>query len=261
MNLSLVGKIALVSGSSQGIGKAVAIELSLLGATCILLSRNAAALEKAIGELSCDEGQHHEYYPIDFTDLTELESLIQSITQKKDIDILINNTGGPAPGLILDAGLTDFEAAFKQHVLCNQLLTQHIVPAMKKTGFGRIINIISPSVRIPLDHRGVSNTIRAAVASWSKTMSNELASFGITVNSLLPGFIDTSRLDQVIAHFAASAEVDKSKMHQRMVSSVPAKRFGAPVEIAAVAAFLASPAASYVNGISMPVDGGRTGTI
>ena len=139
MNLSLVRKTALISGSSQGIGKAVAIELSLLGATCILLSRNEAALEKAIGELSCDEGQQHEYYPIDFTNLTELESLIQSITQKRDIDILINNTGGPAPGLILDAGLVEFEAAFKQHVLCNQLLTQHIVPAMKKNGFGRII--------------------------------------------------------------------------------------------------------------------------
>ncbi len=261
MNLSLVGKTALVSGSSQGIGKAIAIELSLLGATCILLSRNSAALEKTVSELSHDAGQRHEYYSIDFTNLTELEGLIQSITQKTDIDILINNTGGPTPGLILDAGLVEFESAFKQHVLCNQLLVQHVVPAMKKNGFGRIINVISTSVRIPLDNLGVSNTIRAAVASWSKTMSNELAPFGITVNSLLPGFIDTSRLDEVITHFAANAKVDKSQMHQRMLSFVPTKRFGAPVEIAAVAAFLASPAASYVNGISMPVDGGRTGTI
>jgi 3-oxoacyl-[acyl-carrier protein] reductase len=190
-----------------------------------------------------------------------LKRLIKELTSKADIDILINNTGGPAAGLIIDAESDAFENAFRQHLSCNHILTQHVVPGMKKNGFGRIINVISTSVRIPLNNLGVSNTIRAAVASWSKSMSNELAVFGITVNSLLPGFISTSRLDAVAAHFAKQENMEKVDMEEKMKSSVPAKRFGLPAEIAAVAAFLASPAASYVNGVSIPVDGGRTGTI
>lgn len=132
---------------------------------------------------------------------------------------------------------------------------------MKQNGWGRIINVISTSVRIPIDNLGVSNTIRAAVASWSKTMSNELAVHGITVNSLLPGFISTARLEAVAENFAARSNIEKAAMQDQMRSSVPAKRFGTPAEIAAVAAFVASPAASYLNGICIPVDGGRTGSI
>ena len=198
---------------------------------------------------------------VDFTDTDALKNLVKDITSKTDIDILINNTGGPAAGLIIDAESDAFENAFRQHLSCNHILTQHVVPGMKKNGFGRIINVISTSVRIPLNNLGVSNTIRAAVASWSKSMSNELAVFGITVNSLLPGFIATSRLDVVAEHFAKQENMEKADMEEKMKSSVPAKRFGLPAEIAAVAAFLASPAASYVNGVSIPVDGGRTGTI
>lgn len=261
MDLSLIGKKALVSGSSQGIGKAIAIELSSLGASCILLARTEESLQQTVSGLSVSEGQSHEYHVIDFTDTDALKNLIKDITSKTDIDILINNTGGPAAGLIIDAESDAFENAFRQHLSCNHILTQHVVPGMKKNGFGRIINVISTSVRIPLNNLGVSNTIRAAVASWSKSMSNELAVFGITVNSLLPGFIATSRLDAVAAHFAKQENMEKADMEEKMKSSVPAKRFGMPAEIAAVAAFLASPAASYVNGVSIPVDGGRTGTI
>jgi 3-oxoacyl-[acyl-carrier protein] reductase len=154
-----------------------------------------------------------------------------------------------------------FENAFRQHLICNHIVTQAVIPTMKLKGWGRIINIISTSVKIPIKNLGVSNTIRAAVASWGKTLSNELAPFGITVNSLLPGFISTSRLDAVAESFATSAGVSIESMVESMKNSVPAKRFGSPQEIAAVAAFVASPAASYLNGITIPVDGGRTGTI
>jgi 3-oxoacyl-[acyl-carrier protein] reductase len=261
MDLSLVGKKALVAGSSQGIGKAIAIELAKLGATCFLLARNEKMLQESLDELDTTHSQKHQFFSVDFSDSKALEKCIKQIVADHEIDILINNTGGPAGGLIQNAPPDAFENAFRQHLVANHILVQHVIPAMKVKGYGRIINIISTSVRIPLDNLGVSNTIRAAVASWSKTMSNELAHYGITVNSILPGFTSTARLDAVASHFAAASSVTKEEMEAKMKSSVPAKRFGSPEEIAAVAAFLASPAASYVNGVSIPVDGGRTGTI
>jgi len=261
MELSLQHKTALVCGSSQGIGKAIAIELAQLGATCILLSRNVTNLQQAVKELPVINDQTHAYHAVDFKDLDALKELATRITSEHPIDILINNTGGPAAGPIETADPLAFQDAFNQHLVCNHVLTQAVIPAMKQNGWGRIINVISTSVRIPLDNLGVSNTIRAAVASWSKTMSNELAVHGITVNSLLPGFISTARLEAVAENFASRANIEKAAMQDQMRSSVPAKRFGTPAEIAAVAAFVASPAASYLNGICIPVDGGRTGSI
>ena len=261
MNLSLDGKTALVCGASQGIGRAIAMSLADLGANCILLARNESALKDAVAQLDTEKGQSHHYVVVDFTQLDVFKTTISSITAKWGIDILINNTGGPAGGLIADADPVAFEQAFRQHLLCNHILAQAVTPHMKEKAWGRIINVISTSVKIPINNLGVSNTIRAAVASWAKTLSNELAIYGITVNSLLPGFISTSRLDAVAEVFAVKEGVDKSTMVQSMKNSVPAKRFGDPSEIAAVAAFVASPAASYVNGITIPVDGGRTGTI
>lgn len=261
MELSLQHKTALVCGSSQGIGKAIAIELAMLGASCILFSRNMTTLQQTVEELPVPYGQTHACHAVDFKDVESLKELVTKITKDQTIDILINNTGGPAAGPIETANPLAFQEAFSQHLVCNHILAQAVIPAMKQNGWGRIINVISTSVRIPLDNLGVSNTIRAAVASWSKTMSNELAMHGITVNSLLPGFISTARLEAVAENFAARANVDKAAMQDQMRSSVPAKRFGSPAEIAAVAAFVASPAASYLNGICIPVDGGRTGSI
>ena len=261
MNLSLDAKTALVCGASQGIGRAIAVALADLGAKCILLARNESALVDTVAELSTAQGQKHHYVVVDFSQLDSFSSSITSIAERWGIDILINNTGGPAGGLIAEADPMAFEHAFRQHLICNHLLAQAVIPHMKAKAWGRIINIISTSVKIPINNLGVSNTIRAAVASWSKTLSNELAVHGITVNSLLPGFISTSRLDAVAEGFAAKEGVDKLTMLQSMKNTVPAKRFGDPSEIAAVAAFVASPAASYVNGITIPVDGGRTGTI
>jgi 3-oxoacyl-[acyl-carrier protein] reductase len=261
MNLSLQYKTALVCGASQGIGKAIAIALADLGATCILLARNETALKEVVQLLNTVEGQQHQYRVVDFTKMDNLKSTIQELTAEVSIDILINNTGGPAGGLIAAADPLEFERAFQQHLICNHVLAQAVIPSMKAKAWGRIINVISTSVKIPINNLGVSNTIRAAVASWSKTLSNELAVHGITVNSLLPGFISTSRLDAVAEGFAHREGISKEMMVEKMKDSVPAKRFGDPSEIAAVAAFVASPAASYVNGITIPVDGGRTGTI
>jgi 3-oxoacyl-[acyl-carrier protein] reductase len=261
MDTALYGKTALVCGSSQGIGRAIAIELANLGASCVLVSRNESALQAVLTQLQQKAGQRHAYRVADFRDAASIRAMVREFVASTPIDILINNTGGPAAGSIETADPEAFEDAFRQHLVCNQILTQAVLPSMKTRQWGRIINIISTSVRIPLDHLGVSNTIRAAVASWAKSMSNEVAHYGITVNSLLPGFIATGRLDAVAQSFAERQGISKAEMEERMRQSVPAKRFGDPAEIAAVAAFLASPAASYVNGVSIPVDGGRTGTI
>src|SRR5689334_6726436 len=261
MNLSLEGKNAIVCGSTQGIGLAIAKELALLGANCTLIARNAEVLKKIIRDLDISLGQHHSFHVADFSKPDDVRTMIEAHVKDNAVHILINNTGGPPAGMILDAKEEEFLKAFNQHLICNHILTTAVVPSMRKEGYGRIINIISTTVRIPLRNLGVSNTIRGAVASWAKTMANELGQFNITVNNLLPGNIDTQRLAVVIDASAKNADVSKDKVEQAMKNEIPMKRFGAPSEIAAVAAFLASPAGSYVSGVSIPVDGGKTGCI
>ena len=261
MNLSLEGKNAVVCGSSQGIGYAIAEELALMGANCILLARNKELLEAAIGKLDGTLRQTHTYQVVDFNNQDATRKLIQQIVAERPIHILINNSGGPAAGPITEATEEQFLHTFNQHLITNHILTKAVMEGMKREGFGRIINIISTSVRIPLKNLGVSNTIRGAVASWAKTMSNELGQYGITVNNVLPGFTRTQRLDVIIGNTSSKKGVSVEQVEQEMQEEVPMKRFGEASEIAAVAAFLASPAASYVNGVSIPVDGGRTGSI
>jgi 3-oxoacyl-[acyl-carrier protein] reductase len=261
MELSLTGKQALICGSTQGIGLAIAKELALLGADCTLFARNEAALQEALTLLSVSPGQQHRYRVADFQYPDRVKEIIEAHAKEFPVHILINNTGGPPPGPITEATVEQFINAFQQHIICNQVLAQAALPSMKAAKFGRIINIISTSVRIPLKNLGVSNTIRGAVASWAKTLSNEVAQYGITVNNILPGFTKTNRLNSLIAQIAAKAQTSVDVVSNEMEDDVPAKRFGEAHEIAAVAAFLASPAASYVNGVSIPVDGGRTGSI
>ncbi|HEX2607415.1 MAG TPA: SDR family oxidoreductase [Flavisolibacter sp.] len=261
MNLSLEGKTALVCGSSQGIGLAVAEELALMGANCILLARNEDNLKKAVHQLDSSLRQSHCYYSIDFSDREATRRLIKDLTATQTIHILVNNSGGPKAGAILEAEEDQFLRAFEQHLLVDHILVTHVMEGMKKEGYGRIINIISTSVKIPLPNLGVSNTIRGAVASWAKTLSYELAPFGITVNNVLPGFTETERLQSLIQHNAQVKKRSAEQEAEMMRHDVPAKRFGTASEIAAMAAFLATPAAAYVNGTSIPVDGGRTGSI
>ncbi len=261
MNLSLKNKNAIVCGSTQGIGLAAAQELALLGATCTLLARNETALQEAIKSLDKSFHQQHNYLVADFSQPEIVRDVITKHTTKNAVHILINNTGGPAAGPITEASEEAFVNAFNQHIVCNQILVKACIPSMQKENFGRIINIISTSVKIPLNNLGVSNTIRGAVASWAKTMANELGQFNITVNNVLPGFTATQRLKSLAQHTADKSGKTVEAVEEEMKKDVPAKRFGTATEIAALIAFLASPAASYINGTSIPVDGGRTGSI
>lgn len=261
MNLSLEGKNAVICGSTQGIGLAIAEELALLGANCTLVARNEDALKSAVHGLDIALRQQHGWLVADFTKPWEVQKVITEHVEKNPVHILINNTGGPPGGPIIEATEEAFLNTFNQHLICNHILAKACVPGMKKEGYGRIINIISTSVRIPLKNLGVSNTIRGAVASWAKTMANELGEFSITVNNVLPGFTSTQRLTGLIDAIARKGNVLVEVVEKNMAEEVPMKRFADASEIAAVAAFLASPAASYVNGVSIPVDGGRTGSL
>jgi 3-oxoacyl-[acyl-carrier protein] reductase len=261
MNLSLEGKYAVVCGSTQGIGLAIAEELALLGANCTLVARNADALQSAIQKLDIALRQQHNYLVADFSKPEELKKVIAAHVADHPVHILINNTGGPPGGPITEASEQAFIDTFNQHLVCNHILTKAVIPSMKKDGYGRIINIISTSVKIPLKNLGVSNTIRGAVASWAKTMANELGEFNITVNNVLPGFTTTARLTTIIDNVAKKGNTVVDIVEKNMKEEVPMKRFADASEIAAVAAFLATPAASYVTGTSIPVDGGRTGSI
>ena len=260
MNLDLTGKTALVCGSTQGIGKAIAMELAYLGANLVLMARNEGKLQQVTSELP-NNNQEHQHLTADFADPSQVKEVINKFIEHNNIQILINNTGGPAGGQAIDAGLDEFRQAFNAHLVCNQILTQAIVPGMKKFGYGRIVNVISTSVKMPLRGLGVSNTIRGAVASWSKTLATELGSFGITVNNVLPGATMTSRLESIIENKAKKSGKLEEAVQQAMLAEIPANRFAEAEEVANAAAFLCSPAASYINGINIPVDGGRTGCL
>ena len=261
MNLDLKGKRAVVCGSTQGIGKASAIELALLGAEVILVARNEESLKSTLNELPSAAGQKHNYLVADFNFPDQLKEVIDRFVQNRKVQILINNTGGPPAGQAIDASPEEFIRAFSSHLICNQIMVQAVVPAMKEAGYGRIINIISTSVKVPLRGLGVSNTTRGAVANWAKTLSFELAPFGITVNNVLPGTTMTGRLDSILRSRAEKAGITYEAAKKEMISEVPLGRISEPHEVAAAVAFLASPAAGYINGINVPVDGGRTGSL
>jgi 3-oxoacyl-[acyl-carrier protein] reductase len=261
MNLDLTGKRALVCGSTQGIGKASAIELAKSGAHVTLVARNEEKLKATLTELEGRGGQQHTYFVADFENPEQLKQKINQYTQIESIHILINNTGGPPAGLAINAKEEEFIKAFSNHLLCNHILAQACVEGMKKEKFGRIINIISTSVKIPLRNLGVSNTIRGAVANWAKTLSVELAPFGITVNNVLPGATMTGRLESIIHNNATKTGKGFEEAREELIKEIPAGRIAEAHEVAAAVAFLASPAAAYINGINLPVDGGRTGSL
>lgn len=262
MNLDLTGKNALVGGGSKGIGLASAKELALLGANVTLIARSEDDLKVALSQLDQSKQQKHDYLVADYSEIESVKLKIQAQVQKVGVyHILVNNTGGPAGGAIKDAALDEFTSAFNNHLLLNHLLVQSLLPAMQASGYGRIINIISTSVKIPLSGLGVSNTIRGAVASWAKTMANELGAFGITVNNVLPGATATDRLEAIIKSKASKTNSEQALIEKQMKAQVPLNRFAEPNEVGAFVAFLASPAAAYISGTSTPVDGGRTGSI
>lgn len=256
MDISLENKQAVVCGATAGIGKAIATEFAALGASVTLVARNEDKLKKVISTLERNKNQEHDYLVADFTHPDQLEMALSGYS--KVVNILVNNTGGPPPGPAHKAMISDYREAFNQHLICNQILVAHVVEGMKNSGYGRIINIISTSVKAPLDNLGVSNTIRGAVANWSKTLANELGEFGITVNNVLPGATETERLEGLIKRKAEQTGADELAIAEKMKNTVPLKRFAGPEELAAAVAFLAGPSAAYISGVNLPVDGGRT---
>ncbi|MBK8555422.1 MAG: SDR family oxidoreductase [Lewinellaceae bacterium] len=258
MQLSLSGKNALVGGASAGIGRATAIELALLGANVTLVARTASALQEAVDLLDRSKGQQHQFLVADFSDSTALVNGVAKLLEHQVFHILVNNTGGPPGGPITEATPGQLLQAYHNHLLCNQLLAQALLPGMQQSGYGRIINIISTSVKEPLDNLGVSNSTRWAVAGWAKTWANEAGKWGITVNNVLPGYTSTGRLSEIIEKRAGSSGQTPDQVAMQFAANVPLRRFAEPAEVAAAIAFLASPAAAYINGINLPVDGGRT---
>ncbi|MEM6736068.1 MAG: SDR family oxidoreductase [Bacteroidota bacterium] len=258
MDLNLKGKRALVCGSSQGMGKAIAEELAKCGAQITLFARNAEKLREVLDGL---KGDDHDFLAADFDNLSEVEKAVKSGLKGGPYHILINNTGGPSPGPLALASINEFEKAASRHLHISHTLVRMLLEGMKQANFGRIVNIISTSVKIPIPNLGVSNTVRGAMASWSKTLAHELGEFGITVNNILPGFINTARIESLITNKAEADGQTQAEVRESMEASIPAGRFGEPQEIADYAAFLCSPSGAYINGTSLRVDGGRTGSI
>lgn len=257
MNLNLNNKNALVCGSTAGIGKATAIALASEGANVTLVARNENKLKAILATLP--QPGKHSYLVADFSNPYDLLSQVTKfMNTNHGFHIVINNTGGPKSGPVLTASLDEFESAFTNHLKCNHVIAQATIPFMKSEGYGRIINIISTSVKEPIPGLGVSNTIRGAVGNWSKTLASEVAEFGITVNNVLPGFTETERLIEIVKVKAASEGKNIEDMSEIMKHYTPANRFAKPEELADAITFLASERAAYINGINLPVDGGRT---
>ncbi len=258
MDLNLTGKHALVCGGSEGIGRAAAHELALLGADVTLLARRVEALQAVAAALPRGAaGQSHGWISADVAQHDQLSAQVRAVANARPIHILINNTGGPPGGRAIDAPAAAYLAAFQQHLLANQVLVQAVLPGMQGAQWGRIVNVISTSVKEPIVNLGVSNSIRGAVAAWAKTLSRELAEHGITVNSVLPGYTETGRLAQIVGDRAQASGSTAASVRDAMKQTVPLGRFAAPAEIAAAVAFLCTPAAAYVTGVNLAVDGGR----
>ena len=256
--LDLTGKRALVAGASRGIGRATAEALARHGAAVTLLARDGEMLSSVHAGLADVEGRCHHWFSADFLQLEQLRKLVEKhVDESGGIDILINNSGGPAPGPAIEADVEAYAAAFSQHLLCNQVLAQTVTPSMRNQSWGRIINIISTSVIMPIGNLGVSNTIRGAVGNWSRTLARELGPDGITVNNVLPGFTRTDRLKGMMSKLAERQGTTQKEAEEMVMATVPARRFAEPGELADLVVYLSSQQAGYINGVSIPVDGGR----
>lgn len=258
MEVSLKNKNAVVCGSTQGMGRAIALQFAASGASVTLIARSEQSLREVLRQLSKSKEQKHNFIVADFSEPEILrEKMNNFVSENPPVHILVNNTGGPKSGEANMASTDEYEDAFRKHLICNQILVQAVISGMKKEKYGRIINIISTSVKQPIKDLGVSNTTRWAVAGWAKTLAAELAQFGITVNNILPGATKTQRLYSIFNDRAEKHGKTEKEIEKEWLEEIPAGRFGEPEEIAYTAAFLASPLAGYINGINVPVDGGR----
>ena len=261
MNLSLKHKHAFVCGSTDGIGKASALLMAEYGCEITLIARNQEKLDSTLSELAQNDDQNHSTVCADFDDPGMLKEKVNSqiSTLGKPVDILVNNSGGPHGGALIEAEEDEFRIAFERLLICNHIMAKAVVPGMKEQGSGRIINIISTSVRQVIPGLGVSNTIRGSVAQWGKTLAIELGEYGICVNNILPGYTATTRLQDLADRKAETMGVTPDQIRDDWAKNTSLKRLGTPDEIASSVAFLASDAAGYVSGHNLSVDGGRFG--
>ncbi len=258
MDLSLHGKRALICGGTDGIGKASALLMADRGASITLLARNQKKLDKVKYELSTNEDQHHETICADFNDIDSLENVL-SANLESHIDILVNNSGGPHGGPLIESDPEEFRIGFERLLVANQVIAKAVVPSMQTKGCGRIINIISTSVNQVIPGLGVSNSIRGAVAQWGKTLALELGPDGITVNNVLPGYTETNRLEELVEAKSKALGVTQDEIKSSWAGNTTLRRLGQPLEIAKGVAFLASESAAYINGYNLSIDGGRFG--
>lgn len=262
MDLDLSGKHALVCGASDGIGKAAAIELALLGADVTVLARREAALQQVMAELPVViEGQVHGWRVGDDGQTQALSDTVAALALERPVHILVNNGGGPPGGTASGADLDAYLTAFRHHLLANQTRVQAVLPGMRAAGWGRIVNVVSTSVYEPIPNLGVSNTTRGAVAGWAKTLSRELGPDNITVNNVLPGYTRTARIEHILQDRIKDSGGTVQDALDGLAANIPLRRIAAASEVAAAIAFLASPAAGYITGVSLAVDGGRMQSI
>ena len=257
---NFINKNIFVGGSTKGIGWESAKLFSDFGGNVTLVSRNDKILRQRISELTNNGTQNHNYIVLDFSNPNELELKLKEFVKKNSInyDIIINNTGGPPSGQLEKASTEELLSAFNLHLISFHKILGCLLQGMKSREVGCIINIISSSVKQPLNGLGVSNTIRGAVANWAKTLANELGAYNITVNNVLPGATNTGRLKEIIKNKAQKFNLQESAIEKQMADQVPLKRIAEPIEVANAVVFLASDKARYISGINLPVDGGRT---
>jgi len=254
----LSGRVALVCGASQGIGRACAFALAGMGARVVVSGRNDEGLTKVLSNLPAVKSGAHEMLLQDHGDAAAMEAAADALSAKCGaVHLLIVNSGGPAPGFLVDASANDLEMAIRQHVSTAQGLVRALAPGMRAANFGRVVAITSTSVVTPLRGLGVSNVVRAAMSNWVRTIAGELGRFAITANMVMPGSTKTGRLDALMQGRASRAGSTLQEIEREMIARIPVGRLGSTEEIAAVVAFLCSPAASFVNGAMIPVDGGQ----
>jgi len=256
MKISLKNKKALVGGSSGGIGKAIAQQLAESGASVTLMSRSEDKLKAIVDALPTNQGQLHQYLVVDFTDFEGYKSIITAYFQNNSVDILVNNTQGPSAGSALEKKVDDYQEAFNLLFKTVVLTSELALEQMRKNQFGRIINVASVSVKEPLSYLALSNSIRAAVTTWAKSLATDVGPDQITVNNLLTGYFDTDRISQLNAKKAEQMGVPASEVLVEMESRVALKRIGDPKEYGYLVAFLASERASFITGTNIPIDGG-----
>jgi 3-oxoacyl-[acyl-carrier protein] reductase len=257
MDLGLKGKTALVAASSRGLGRAVADELGNEGANLVICARTAGPREEARQEIAEKTGTEVIAVPANLSEPKDTERLLKTAKAAfGDIDILITNTGGPPPGPFESHSSEAWSDAVHQNLYSVLRLTRAVLPEMKQAGWGRIVNITSVAVKQPVDGLILSNSVRAAVTGFAKTLSNEVAGFGVTVNNVMPGYTKTERLDQLAADIAGRSGTSIDETVAQWESQIPMGRIGSPREFAAMVAFLASERASYITGVSVQVDGG-----